>query len=270
MLCLQPNFPDMIPLVPQQQSPAYISTLAILMGKIRHQKFFPSPAKDLWSSHMEKFIMHSASTASSKPAPPAEHTDISTDRMAEISHSSSIQTHSSSPCLMVDILDDKPHTLLQNISHIISAEVGKIAQELRGEIALVKEGTDNLETKFNDLLQYVHMPEEDNHTLKQQVSQLQFQQEDLENRERRQNLFIRGDPESVGDAELQEYLRGNFTALLPEVLDIDWRMDWAHCSSAPKPSAGIRPRGIIVRFHFYDSKESLLNSTCNKSTIDYK
>lgn len=47
---------------------------------------------------------------------------------------------------------------------------------------------DTLETKFDDLIQYVQALEEENSTLKHGVSQLQLQQEDLENRERRQNL----------------------------------------------------------------------------------
>lgn len=67
---------------------------------------------------------------------------------------------------------------------------GKLAQELWGEIPHIGECSDALETKFDKLVQYVHVLEEDNAS---------SQQEDLENRERCQNLRIRGFPESVGD-----------------------------------------------------------------------
>lgn len=52
----------------------------------------------------------------------------------------------------------------------------------------------------------MHGLEEDNAALKHNVSQIQLQQEDLENRERCQNLRIRGVPETVNDKELRAYL----------------------------------------------------------------
>ena len=106
--------------------------------------------------------------------------------------------------------------------------------------------------------------------MKHTLSQLQLQQEDLENRERRQNLRIRGVPESVTDKELRPYLLGLFVTLAPHIPDIDWRLDRAHRSLAPKPPAGSNPRDVVVRFHFYESKEALTVATRNKSRIKFK
>lgn len=41
-------------------------------------------------------------------------------------------------------------------------------------------------------------------------------------------------------------------------------------SSLSEPPAGARPRDVIVRFHYYESKEALTLATCNKSQLMYK
>lgn len=101
----------------------------------------------------------------------------------------------------VGVLDLKLHTLLHNLTQNITKEVWKI--------------------------------EEDNTALKHTVSQIQLQQEDLENREQRQNLRIHGVPETISDKEIHLYLLGLFVTLAPHIPEIDWRLDRAHRSLAP-------------------------------------
>lgn len=168
------------------------------------------------------------------------------------------------------MLDDKLHTLLQALTHIMAQEVGKLAKGLRGEITQLGERTDTLETKFNELVQYVQVLEEDNATIKHTVPQLQAQQKDLENRECRQNLQVRGIPETVGDQDIRPYLLNLFNMVAPNIPDIDWRLDRAHRLLAPKPPAGANPQDIIVRFHYYDNKEALSMATRNNSRLDFK
>lgn len=92
----------------------------------------------------------------------------------------------------------------------------------------------------------------------------------MENRERRSNLRIRGVPEAVTDKELRSYLRNLFVTLAPHIPDIDWCLDRTHRTLAPKPPPGSNPRDIIVRFHYYDSKEALTAATRKKICIDFK
>lgn len=68
----------------------------------------------------------------------------------------------------------------------------------------------------------------------------------MENRERHQNVPIKRVPEMVRDADLQSYLLELFTTLAPNILDIEWRLDGAHCSLGFKPPTGACPRDIIV------------------------
>lgn len=50
----------------------------------------------------------------------------------------------------VAVLDIKLQTLLQDLTQNVTKEVGKIAQELRGEIDQLGECTDTLESKFDE------------------------------------------------------------------------------------------------------------------------
>lgn len=69
-----------------------------------------------------------------------------------------------------------------------------------------------LETKFDELVKYVYNLEEDNASLMNTVTQLQTHQEDLKNRECRQNLWIWGISESVGDQDLYPYILSLFNS----------------------------------------------------------
>lgn len=202
-----------------------------------------------------------------------EHTaDLLADHPAS-STGTSISTPpfpDNSVTVTVAVLDSKLQSLLQDLTRNFTVAVGKLAQELRGEIDQLGDRTDTLESKFDELVKYVHVLEEDNVTLKQSIFQVQSQQEDLENRERRQNVRIRGIPETVPDKEIRPYLLGLFVAMAPHIPDIDWRLDRAHRSLAPKPPPGTNPRDVIARLHYYESKEALMTATRNKHCIEYK
>lgn len=91
--------------------------------------------------------------------------------------SAPIPMQSSEPYVTISILYDCLQALLQGW-------------------AKLDERTDQLETTFDDLIQHVYVLEEENLSLKHNVSQLQLQQ-DLENRDRRQNLWLWEFPETT-------------------------------------------------------------------------
>lgn len=74
--------------------------------------------------------------------------------------------------------------------------------KLDAKLNQIGERTDALEYKLDEMVNYVQAIEEENYNPRHTVSQLQVQQEDLENRARRQNLHFRGIPETVGDPAL--------------------------------------------------------------------
>ena len=219
---------------------------------------------------MERFVTRSQSVSSNHSVDPfaVERSPPNTAQDPVIGSPSPHEILT--PDILDAKLDAKLQLLLRQITSNVSAEVNKLAAELRGEINQLGERTDTLENKFDEMINYVQAIEEENHNLRISVSQLQIQQEDLENRERRQNLRFRGIPETVGDPDLRTYLLGLFNTMAPTIVDIDWRLDRAHRSLGPKPPSGARPRDVIVKFHFFESKEALTLATRNKSQITYK
>lgn len=162
---------------------------------------------------MERFLTRPATPASSTQGDPEEMlgTFLREDPPAPAQSASGPLAPSAPMSILTpELLDEKLQALLHHLTHIISQAVGKNSQKLKGEIDQLGERTDNLETKFDDLVQYVHVLEEENSTLKHAVTQLQSQQENLENRERRQNLRIRGVLETLSDNNLHSYLLGLF------------------------------------------------------------
>lgn len=239
------------------------------MGKIGDQrKNYTAVFTSQTSSTMDRYLNKPASSTSSggrDAQGTQEHLESETGSLFD---NTPTPTQGSPAPLTADILDTKLQSLLQAITHNIAQEVGKLAKELRGEIDQLGDRTDTLENKLDELVQYVQVLEEDNAAIKHSVTQLQAQQEDLENRERRQNLRIRGIPEKIEDRDLRSYLLSLFNVVAPNIPDIDWRLDRAHRSLAPKPPAGANPRDVVVRFHYYDSKEALTIATRNQ--LDFK
>lgn len=71
--------------------------------------------------------------------------------------------------LTPQLLDEKLQALSHQLTCNITLNVRKISQELHEEIAQVGEHTDALETKYDDLVQYVQALEEENSALKYTV-----------------------------------------------------------------------------------------------------
>lgn len=251
------------------------------MGKIgQQQKHYNPLFGPHIGKHMERYITRPQPAASILPTDPFAAMDplLGADKADKhppvvtqsLDFSPSPPQETLTPAILDAKLDAKLQLLLQQIAHTVSTEISKLAAELRGEINQIGERTDALEYKFDKMVNYVQAIEEENHNLRHTVSQLQLQQEDLENRERTQNLRFRGIPETVGDSALRPFFLGLFYTMAPTAVDVDWLLDRAHRSLGPKPPAGARPRDVIVRFHYYESKEALTLATQNKSQLVYK
>lgn len=156
------------------------------MVKIGYQKPYPwSHTGPRPTTTMERFLTRPASPVSISQEDPFEHIHVLMAKSFSQTISPVLQTYSSQSLLTPEMLDEKLQTLLLQLTRNISQVVGKLSQQLRGEIDQIGECTDMLEHKFDDMIQYMQFLEEENSSLEHSVSQLQLHQEDLEKRERR-------------------------------------------------------------------------------------
>uniref|UniRef100_A0A8C5PME2 Uncharacterized protein n=1 Tax=Leptobrachium leishanense TaxID=445787 RepID=A0A8C5PME2_9ANUR len=112
--------------------------------------------------------------------------------------------------------------------------------------------------------------------LEQQVSahskyftQLRRDLDDVDNRGRRNNLRIRGLPESQGPTEdIPALLRSLINPLLQRPLDAPLLFDRAHRALKAKGTPSSAPRDIICRLHYYVDKERILMASRNSNFQD--
>uniref|UniRef100_H3A7Y9 L1 transposable element RRM domain-containing protein n=1 Tax=Latimeria chalumnae TaxID=7897 RepID=H3A7Y9_LATCH len=99
---------------------------------------------------------------------------------------------------------------------------------------------------------------ESTRTLQKQIDLLKLRIDNQENNSQWNNLRVVGFPESVEQGKPIKFLLETLPGLLklPENIMLD--TERAHCSLAPKPAAGQRPKPFVIKFLHFQVKEHLL------------
>ena len=145
------------------------------------------------------------------------------------------------------------------------SELNKTSHTLSQEISSLGSRTDLLETKHDELaLAYSDLSRE-HENVSNAFAHLQAQVEDLDNRNRRQNLRLRGFPESITDL-IPAVIR-LFKSLLPEREAAAFTCDRIHRALRPKPPDDKPPRDIILCLKDFLIKEEILRAARNTPRI---
>lgn len=145
--------------------------------------------------------------------------------------------------------------------------VSQLKTELKGELRQIGNRVDHVENKmaeyagsFNELVDAHNAREDDVEWLKAKVA-------DLEDRSRRNNLKIRGIPESVLPKDLEEYVHTLFKSLIPELTEQDLIIDRIHRIPKPSQLPEKIPRDVLMQLHFYHIKDRLMKTFKDDHTI---
>lgn len=120
-----------------------------------------------------------------------------------------------------------------------------------------------LEQDVADMQKGMESIQEENDELKAKV-------EDLESRSRRQNVRVVGLPESIEGKDARDFMTKLFSSLLGDLLSGPPVLDRAHRSLQPRPDPDKPPRPVIVRFHRYIEKETVLNWAKSNKDSSYQ
>lgn len=90
---------------------------------------------------------------------------------------------------------------------------------------------------------------------------------DIEDRSRRNNLKIRGVPESIQQGSLHSYTTNMFKSTLPDTKDLVMTIDRIHRLPKPSHLPDKIPRDVILHLHFFHVKERIMSAAHNKSQI---
>ena len=130
-------------------------------------------------------------------------------------------------------LDESLSHIFDKLVEKIEREVHKSTAALSHEIASIGSRTDLLETKHDELSLAHNDLRKDYENLADNFAFMQAQVEDLDNRNRRQNIRIRGIPESTTD--LLPAVSQVFHGLLPEKQLSAFACDRIHRALRPNP-----------------------------------
>lgn len=133
------------------------------------------------------------------------------------------------------------------------SQVSDRLQRLDGDVAAISTHQVTQDRAIAQNTQHIHM--------------LYAIAEDHENRNRRNNLRIRGIPETVSTTNILPTLKKLFNDLLGEPETSQIEIDRAHRTLGPKSSDPNRPRDILCRLHYFTIKELILRKARDKGDI---
>ena len=93
-----------------------------------------------------------------------------------------------------------------------------------------------------------------------EIAWLRAKVADLEDRSRRNNVKLRGVPETVLPAQLQKFARDLLQQILPDASESELQIDRIHRLPKPGFLPDNVPRDVLLRIHFYQIKEQLMTS----------
>lgn len=120
------------------------------------------------------------------------------------------------------------------------------------------ERVDHVETKLAEFSTAHNELVDAHNNMEDEIRLLTTKLADIEDRNRRNNIKIRGIPESVSGPELIPYIQQVMTSLLKSSSKQDLILDRAHRLPKPKNVPASAPRDVIMRVHFFHVKEALM------------
>lgn len=196
-----------------------------------------------------------ASGSTSACKPPA---DASAE--ATVSHSPSVQ-------IPVMALGDEDalnvgamRQLLSQFKSEVAADFRAMLQSCQKSVDELGERTDHLETKMGEVVGSHNDLINSHDALQAEVLALRDKVSDLEDRSRRNNLKIRGIPETVSASELHSFTVDLFKKLLPTAQTLDLLIDRIHRLPKSKNAPEGAPRDVLMRIHYFHIKEALLRA----------
>uniref|UniRef100_A0A8C5QIC2 Transposase element L1Md-A101/L1Md-A102/L1Md-A2 n=1 Tax=Leptobrachium leishanense TaxID=445787 RepID=A0A8C5QIC2_9ANUR len=151
-------------------------------------------------------------------------------------------------------------TLFKDFSETLTTRLDTVAADIRKDIQDIGERTSHLEGKMSEMATAHNDMAGVVETLEAKLQQCLNKVADLEDRSRRNNLKIRGVPESIHPRDLGTYVADFFSFLLPGVTPETILMDRIHRLPKPPSAPQKAPRDVILKLHYYKPREDILRA----------
>ncbi|KAG8580053.1 hypothetical protein GDO81_007107 [Engystomops pustulosus] len=159
----------------------------------------------------------------------------------------------------------------------ISLFASQILAECRQEFASLRSDVTSLTSRVDDLEQAQSSTAMSLESIQDMIQQhhaqlhaLQQHMDDIENRSRRNNLRIKGLPESVQPATLFSTITEILNGILGRPPNTPIEIDRAHRALRPLDLNAQIPRDVVCRIHFYSLKEQILLKLRNQKQVTFQ
>ena len=152
--------------------------------------------------------------------------------------------------VLKDMLISVRSTLQSDMATYMHRLTGDV-QEVGNRVNHIESKMEEYATTINELVDANEDREADNEWIKAKLA-------DMEDRSRRNNLKIRGIPESVQQHDLNHYVTSMFKDMLPDLSDLNVTIDRIHRLPKPLHLSEQVPRDVLLRLHFFHVKDKLM------------
>ncbi|CAH2225898.1 Hypothetical predicted protein [Pelobates cultripes] len=160
----------------------------------------------------------------------------------------------------ISMSEKRMSAMLQELRSSMKEDLQLAVNDIRREVHEVGSRLNALEEKTDDLCLANDGILERVHKLEEEQMHLTVKLADLEDRSCRNNIRVRGVPETILGADLPVYLQQLFKAIQPTMELADLRLDTAHRVSKPAKLAQDIPRDIVTKLHYFSAKEAILTA----------
>lgn len=159
------------------------------------------------------------------------------------------------------------HQILQTFRLQLQNDFKSMISEFKADIQSLVSRTEHVEKKMAEFAKSHNTLIDSHSTMEEEVTRLSAKVLDLEDRSRRNNIRIRGVPESVLPESLRAYLTDLMAAILPTCNSLDLTIDRIHRIPKPKTIPPHLPRDTIARIHFFHIKDEFLKALRKSSEL---
>lgn len=157
--------------------------------------------------------------------------------------------------------------MLLSLQRDLKKDFNKSMALMQRQIDHLGDRTDTVETKLTEYSSAYNELVDAHQAQTEEMERMSAKLADLEDRSRRNNIKVRGIPENILPSELTPFLQRLFTTLVPAFSPLELTIDRAHRLHKPLHIPADKPRDVLLRLHFFQTKERILQATKNVSSL---
>lgn len=165
------------------------------------------------------------------------------------------------------IIDTTLKDMLISLQSSLMTDLSSMFQKITSDLHSLDDRVHNTERGLTECTTTINAVIDSYEAVKEEQVWVRAKLADLEDRSRRNNVKLRGIPESILPADLPRYAKELMHTIIPEASLRDIIIDRIHRIAKPSHLAASVPRDVLMRVHFYHIKEKLLMGVKAKSPL---